>query len=102
MRTLWVLTLGLAALATTQGCKRKEPEPIPGPKAVSVAIARAPGMWRACVTGRIHPLRPPAAQGLALPLPIRAAPWSSLPSTAGTGSGPPRCAAWYNSPRLGL
>jgi hypothetical protein len=44
MRTLWVLTLGLAALATTQGCKRKEPEPIPGPKAVSMAIARAPGI----------------------------------------------------------
>jgi hypothetical protein len=44
MRTLWVLTLGLVALATTQGCKRKEPEPIPGPKAVSMAIARAPGI----------------------------------------------------------
>jgi hypothetical protein len=46
MRRLWVLTLGLAALAATQGCKRKEPEPIPGPKAVSVAVghARAPGI----------------------------------------------------------
>jgi hypothetical protein len=32
MRRLWVLTLGLAALATVQGCKQK-PEPIPGPKA---------------------------------------------------------------------
>jgi hypothetical protein len=44
MRTLWVLTLGLVALATTEGCKRKLPEPIPGPKAASVAIARAPGI----------------------------------------------------------
>jgi hypothetical protein len=46
MRTLWVLTLGLVALAATQGCKRKEPEPIPGPKAVSMAVhhARAPGI----------------------------------------------------------
>jgi hypothetical protein len=44
MRTLWVFTLGLVALAATQGCKRKEPEPIPGPKAVSMAIARAPGI----------------------------------------------------------
>ena len=44
MRTLWVLTLGLVALAATQGCKRKEP--IPGPKAVSVAIGHphAPGI----------------------------------------------------------
>jgi hypothetical protein len=39
MRALWVLTLGLAALVATEGCKRKEP--IPGPKAVSVAIGRA-------------------------------------------------------------
>jgi hypothetical protein len=46
MRTLWVLTLGLVALAATQGCKRKEPEPIPGPKAAAVAVgpARAPGI----------------------------------------------------------
>ena len=46
MRTLWVLTLGLVALAATQGCKRKEPEPIPGPKAVSAAVghARASGI----------------------------------------------------------
>jgi len=34
------------ALAATQGCKRKEPEPIPGPKAASMAVghARAPGI----------------------------------------------------------
>jgi hypothetical protein len=47
MRTLWVLTLGLVALAATQGCKRKNPEPIPGPKAASVAVgghAVAPGI----------------------------------------------------------
>jgi hypothetical protein len=44
MRALWVLTLGLVALAATEGCKRKEP--IPGPKAVSMAIGevRAPGI----------------------------------------------------------
>jgi hypothetical protein len=46
MRKLWVLTVGLVALATTQGCKRKEPEPIPGPKAPSVAVGHrlAPGI----------------------------------------------------------
>ena len=46
MRALWVLTLGLVALATTQGCKRKEPEPIPAPKAASMAVGhvRAPGI----------------------------------------------------------
>jgi hypothetical protein len=46
MRTVWVLTLGLVALVATQGCKRKEPEPIPGPKAVSMPVdhARAPGI----------------------------------------------------------
>jgi hypothetical protein len=44
MRTLWVLTLGLVALAATQGCKQREPEPIPGPKAVSVAVAHAPAI----------------------------------------------------------
>jgi hypothetical protein len=46
MRTLWVLTLGLVALAAAQGCKRREPEPIPGPKAAAMAMdhARAPGI----------------------------------------------------------
>jgi hypothetical protein len=46
MRTLWVLTLGLVALAATQGCKRKEPEPIPGPKAVPAVVGhvRAAGI----------------------------------------------------------
>jgi hypothetical protein len=46
MKTLWVLTLGLVALAATQGCKRKVPEPIPGPKAVAIAIGhpQAPGI----------------------------------------------------------
>jgi hypothetical protein len=33
MKTVWVLTLGLVSLAAVQGCKQKEPEPIPGPKA---------------------------------------------------------------------
>ena len=32
MRTLWILALGLVALSATQGCKQKEPEPLPGPK----------------------------------------------------------------------
>ena len=46
MRTLWVLTLGVLALVTAQGCKRKDPEPIPGPKADPVAVghALAPGI----------------------------------------------------------
>jgi hypothetical protein len=38
MRTLWVLALGLIALTSTPGCKRKEPEPIPGPKADSARM----------------------------------------------------------------
>jgi hypothetical protein len=38
MRTFWVLTLGLVALTTVEGCKRQEPEPIPGPKAASAAV----------------------------------------------------------------
>jgi hypothetical protein len=33
MKMLWVLTLGLATVGAVEGCKRKEPEPIPGPKA---------------------------------------------------------------------
>ncbi len=40
MRTLWVLTLGLVALTTAEGCKRRIPEPIPGPKAGPVAVGR--------------------------------------------------------------
>ena len=46
MRMLWVLAVGLVALAATEGCKRKEPEPIPGPKAGSMAVghAFAPGI----------------------------------------------------------
>jgi hypothetical protein len=44
MNKLWVLTLGLVALTVVQGCKRKEPEPIPGPKAGlgMVAFAHPP------------------------------------------------------------
>jgi hypothetical protein len=46
VRTLWVLALGLVALTTTPGCKRKEPEPIPGPKADSALgiYVRTPGI----------------------------------------------------------
>jgi hypothetical protein len=46
MRALWVLTLGLVALTAAEGCKRQEPEPIPAPKAVSVAVGhtRAAGI----------------------------------------------------------
>ena len=40
MRAFWVLTLGLVALTATEGCKRHEPEPIPGPKAVAVAVGQ--------------------------------------------------------------
>ena len=41
-----MLTLGLVALTTVEGCKRQEPEPIPGPKAVPAAVehARAAGI----------------------------------------------------------
>jgi hypothetical protein len=38
MRKLWMLTLGLAALAAAEGCKRNAPEPIPGPKAVPAVV----------------------------------------------------------------
>jgi hypothetical protein len=38
MRRLWVLTLALVALTAAQGCKRRMPEPIPGPKAVPAVV----------------------------------------------------------------
>jgi hypothetical protein len=41
MRKLWMLTLGLAALAAAAGCKRNAPEPIPGPKAVPAVVGHA-------------------------------------------------------------
>jgi hypothetical protein len=47
VRALWILTLGLVALTATQGCKQKEPEPIPGPKAGGPAApggVRTPGI----------------------------------------------------------
>jgi hypothetical protein len=45
MNRLWVLTLGLVALTAVQGCKRKEPQPIPGPKAGSMVFMHAtPGI----------------------------------------------------------
>ena len=46
MRTIWVVTLGLVALTAVQGCKQKEPEPIPGPKAgaVTVPFVHTPGI----------------------------------------------------------
>jgi hypothetical protein len=43
MRTLWVSALTLAALTAVAGCKQKEPEPIPGPKA-GVSRERVPGI----------------------------------------------------------
>jgi hypothetical protein len=39
MRLLWVLTLGLVISTAIPGCKRRPPEPIPGPKAVAPAMA---------------------------------------------------------------
>ena len=46
MRRIWVLTLGLVALTAVQGCRQKNPEPIPGPKAgtVTVPYVRTPGI----------------------------------------------------------
>jgi hypothetical protein len=47
MRGLWILALGLVALTATQGCKQKEPEPLPGPKVGGPAApdtARTPGI----------------------------------------------------------
>ena len=38
MRTLWVVALGLVALTAAEGCKRNEPEPIPGPKAAPAVV----------------------------------------------------------------
>ncbi len=46
MRALWITTVLLAALSTVQGCKQRQPEPIPGPKAghaLAVHI-RTPGI----------------------------------------------------------
>jgi hypothetical protein len=46
MRAYWVACLGMVALLTTEGCKQKDPEPIPGPKAPGAAAsaARAAGI----------------------------------------------------------
>jgi hypothetical protein len=46
MKALWVASLGLVALLTTAGCKQKNPEPIPGPKAPGTGMAstRAAGI----------------------------------------------------------
>lgn len=41
MRTYWVACLGMVALLTTEGCKQKNPEPIPGPKAPGTAVGHA-------------------------------------------------------------
>jgi hypothetical protein len=38
MRAYWVASLGLAALLATEGCKQKNPEPIPGPKAPGAEV----------------------------------------------------------------
>jgi hypothetical protein len=38
MRAFWVVNLGLVALLSTEGCKQKSPEPIPGPKSVSMGM----------------------------------------------------------------
>jgi len=46
MRTFWVLTLGLVALTAAVGCKQKQPEPIPGPKAgMAVHVSAAGIAW---------------------------------------------------------
>ncbi len=44
MRAYWVACLGMVALLTTEGCKQKEPEPIPGPKAPGAAAAVGPAV----------------------------------------------------------
>jgi hypothetical protein len=46
MRRLWVLILGLVALTAAEGCKQRQPEPIPGPKAGAgvVGHTRAAGI----------------------------------------------------------
>jgi len=46
MRALWIMALGLTALVV-EGCKRNQPEPIPGPKAGLTGVAvplRTPGI----------------------------------------------------------
>lgn len=46
MRALWVVILGVAAMTAVPGCKRREPEPIPGPKSgpAMAGHARTPGI----------------------------------------------------------
>src|SRR3989442_9876763 len=93
MRALWILALGLATLAAVQGCKRRDPKPLPGPQsgmALAADDLHAPGiawfqgsfdeafarteLWRNC-TGE-HGVSAPRAPELArarkrpnLPLP---------------------------------
>ena len=42
MRAYWVGSLGLVALLATVGCKHKNPEPIPGPKALGTEALHSP------------------------------------------------------------
>lgn len=46
MRTLWIATVLLVAMTTAQGCKQRQPQPIPGPKASHAVAAhiRTPGI----------------------------------------------------------
>jgi hypothetical protein len=47
MRALWILALGLATLAAVQGCKRRDPKPLPGPQSAMALAAdniHAPGI----------------------------------------------------------
>lgn len=46
MRAYWVACLGMVALLSTEGCKQKDPQPIPGPKAPGAASSavRAAGI----------------------------------------------------------
>ena len=76
MRALWILALGLATLAAVQGCKRRDPKPLPGPQsdlAMAAESLHTPGiawfqgsfdeafaraeLWRNCTGG--HSVAPP-------------------------------------------
>ena len=109
MRALWVVILGVAAMTAVPGCKRREPEPIPGPKSgpAMAGHARTPGIaWFQGSIDEAFARTRMRKNGSGATCPVRKRP-GHRPRTPQAELlvrqiRPPRAAAWYNSPRLGL
>jgi hypothetical protein len=101
MKAYWVacLGMGMVALLTTEGCKQKSPEPIPGPKAPGAAASAAraagiawfqgsldeafarPSMHATCSEMRapMTPVTPDLARGARVRAPSSPAPAATTP-----------------------